>query len=188
MIADGRLTGGGVQTIHFTSSKTLPAIGDWTGINVRANGRFSLYEVQVQWAAIALLSYGPLGGINGFSVNRAGTGMYLVNAGAGQEIDRLLFENCDVGFRANNAPVAIRLSELIGHTWGAYNDTPSVVVDARNNWWGATNGPSGVGHGSSPLSAPGSSSIRGPPGRRMMATASPPTAVTATPTRAPAAA
>ena len=44
--------------------------------------------------------------------------------------------------------VAAHYNNIVGNTTGIQNDSPTDTVDAEYNWWGATDGPSGVGPGS----------------------------------------
>jgi hypothetical protein len=144
LIADGRLGGGVFDTINLTSGASVPAVGDWDGIQVKATGRAELYEVQVRYADPALIAEGTLGGIDGVNVNRAGIGFDLNGAVLEGPLDRIFFKNADVAVRASGVDVTLRDGSLVGASYGVENLTPGThCVDATENWWGATSGPSG---------------------------------------------
>ncbi len=147
LIADGVEAGGAVNEIRMTSSRGLPAVGDWNGINVRTNGRLLARRVKLQWPGTGLTAQGTLAPLSHVAVDRATYGFDLRNPVFEGTIDAPVFSNCDVAVRTQSAPATIRNGELIGRTYGVRNDTPAAVVDARQNWWGDASGPSSVGPG-----------------------------------------
>ena len=139
--------------IIFTSSQASPAPGNWNGIKL--NGDASSASVLEQ----AVIEY-------------AGTGLNYNNANLAISASAPLIRNCTIRnsggsgvyiASATNWPVIID-SEITGNKWGVYsissnpyvtnskitgnttyglyNATATVDVDARGNWWGAAAGPS----------------------------------------------
>ena len=145
LVADGNTGGGAYQTINFTSNRAVPALGDWGGIIVRTGGRATLRRSQVSYAGTGLETLGTLVAIEDLVVNRATFGFDLKSGTVfPPQLTRLTFRNCDTAIRANGVAPVIRDSSIAGTTWGVQNVTPSTFcVDAKNNWWGAVDGPSG---------------------------------------------
>jgi hypothetical protein len=50
--------------------------------------------------------------------------------------------------RLREAAVAVRFNDISGNSHAGLRSTASVAVNAACNWWGATDGPSGIGGGS----------------------------------------
>ena len=75
------------------------------------------------------------------------TALRLAGAGATSVLEDLSLNADTYAVYAVNTTATINHSDLLGGSWGVYNQTPSYQVDARNNWWGNPSGPSAEGPG-----------------------------------------
>ncbi len=108
------------QPITFTAYLTAPRPGDWFGIEV--NGAAHLENCVVQYAQY---------------------GVTFSGASANQQLIQCQFlRNSQAGVRLNNASPYFAGNQFVGNgAFGLNNTTPSVLVDARNQWWGHSSGP-----------------------------------------------
>ncbi|MGD9547433.1 MAG: M6 family metalloprotease domain-containing protein [Candidatus Krumholzibacteriia bacterium] len=112
---------------------TVPAAGDWGGINFAGAHAGS----HLGWTVVA---YGGASSVPAIKVDNAiFSGPFTEcivrnNLGRGVQVGTtgdLAFNNCD----------------LYGNGYGLENLNPAVQVDARGNWWGHPSGPAGAGPG-----------------------------------------
>ncbi|MBP7149002.1 MAG: right-handed parallel beta-helix repeat-containing protein [Acidobacteria bacterium] len=145
LVADGTV-GGGAWTINLTSAQPVPNVADWNGILVRTGGRATLRHVQASWVGTGLEASATLGPVEDVVVNRANVGFDLKSGAVFEQmLTGLTFRNCGIGLRASAVAPVVRNSSLVGTTFAVQNLSPaSTCVDARNNWWGAVDGPSGA--------------------------------------------
>jgi hypothetical protein len=149
--APGRLVADGTMgRITLTSSRANPSQGAWTGIFVLPQGRLALRDVDVLYASIGLDVRGTVEELVRTKVNRANTGLRLTSGSAVlTTITKYVCTNCTTAVEAQAVSPTLRDCDLIGSSWGVRNTTPTTTtVDARSNWWGADDGPSGNGPGS----------------------------------------
>jgi hypothetical protein len=102
--------------------------------------------VTIEYADIGLEILNPAATLSDLRFAHSNVGIDLRTA-VPDPISGLRFDDIDTAVRATSAPVRILDSELAGNLWGVENLSPASVVDARGNWWGAADGPSGVGPG-----------------------------------------
>jgi flagellar hook assembly protein FlgD len=144
--------GTAVQPIVFTSSQSTPVAGNWTGLTFSGSG-----------SSQSEMEYG--------TVEYAGSGANSSNANVKLDASAPLFRNCVIRYSAgsgiyltNSANWAVVLdSEISNNKWGVYssssnpyitntritgnttagiwNASTTVDVDARDNWWGLSTGP-----------------------------------------------
>jgi len=90
----------------------------------------------------------PYRGLAGGAVDPDGTAVLLENSSPVLE-GCSLFDNEGDGIRTQSgSDPSVRSSNIYGNAGaGLRNLDPSVTVEARENWWGAANGPSGGGSG-----------------------------------------
>src|SRR3990167_6927925 len=155
LIADG--TSG--NPITFTSNAGTPAPGDWGGI---------LFYNSTDDAATIMdyctVEYGGASSENSnINCNTAsptiqhciirnsdGYGIYTLGSGAAPLIScsALMNNNYGVYATASSDPTVVDCRITGNTSYGVYSDISSITLDAENNWWGSSDGPSGVGSGS----------------------------------------
>ena len=145
--------------IIFTSIDSSPVPGAWEGI-VFFNSTYDGTTIM----DYCTVEYGGYGGYNSnINCNEAaptiqrcivrnsdGHGIYTIGSGALPLISCSSLTNNVYGvFSESNSNPTIADCSITGNTsFGVYNNTPSITVNAENNWWGSADGPSGVGSGS----------------------------------------
>jgi hypothetical protein len=109
-------------------SNTTIGPGQWSGVTVNAGGRARI--------AHAEMLYG--GNYYYFSYANA-----LVRAVGGEvSLDDVTLRGSNWNaIYADNGAVRVRGSRMEDNWWNVRNDTPTVGVDARYNWWGDPSGP-----------------------------------------------
>lgn len=138
LTVSGKLTAVGTASspILFTSDLVSPTPGSWSGL------KFAAGTDPSSRMAYATVSY-------------AGTSAWGANVwieSASLTFDHVTFSNSATkGVLVSGtapAPVFQNCSFIGNATGGLQNSTPASLVDARLNYWGAANGPSGSGPGS----------------------------------------
>lgn len=111
----------------------VDCVGTIDGVTVQDNGR----------DAAAPAEKGA-----GINIKGASSDVAIIDSTLDGNPIGLWLENWD-GNQPSPAAVAINNSNVVGNTdFGVKNDCTGVTVDATSNWWGASDGPSGVGPGS----------------------------------------
>src|SRR3990167_1455081 len=145
--------------ITFTSNAGTPAPADWGGI---------LFYNSTDDAATIMdyctVEYGGASSENSnINCNTAsptiqhciirnsdGYGIYTLGSGAAPLIScsALMNNNYGVYATASSDPTVVDCRITGNTSYGVYSDISSITLDAENNWWGSSDGPSGVGSGS----------------------------------------
>ncbi|MGH9315576.1 MAG: Ig-like domain-containing protein [Thermoanaerobaculia bacterium] len=121
------------QPITFTANSGSPTAGFWNSLLLGAG-------VTATTIAYATVSYGG---------STAYTYGGVTVEGSAPTLDHVtLSNNAYAGVRTNGATPTIANCAFSGNTAGIVNQTPTVLLDAKLNWWNATSGPSGSGPGS----------------------------------------
>ena len=161
---NGTLSAIGTSTapITFSSRNAVPAAGNWLGIYLSPTaGASVLSYVTVEYAGAYNSGYGLVYVHGNYqftslyldSISPSLTNVIIRNSetnglelyGSSSAITNSLFSNCgwtQVAAKASSNPI-IGKSRFIGGSsvWGLTNDTPSQIINARNNYWGAASGP-----------------------------------------------
>lgn len=122
-----------------------PSAGDWRGLRIEKSaagaGSFSLNGWTVRYAGPAVTVRGWSPGLQFLSVSDSEVGLFLLD-GAQPAVSGSSFLRNGTGLLTNASGVAaITGSQFVGNRlWGVNNQTPSVVLNARNNWWGHSSG------------------------------------------------
>lgn len=136
------------------STPQTPASGDWRGLRIEksaaAGGSFTLNGWSVRYAgpaqgssvpgaALTLRGWSP--GLQLLSVSDSDVGLYLLD-GAHPAITGSSFLRNGTGLLATGSSAAtVTGSQFVGNrNAGVNNQTPSVVLNARGNWWGHVSG------------------------------------------------
>lgn len=131
-----------------------PASGDWRGLRIEKSaataGSFSLNGWTVRYAgpaqgasapgaAVTVRGWSP--GLQFLNVSDSDVGLYLLD-GAQPAISGASFLRNGTGLLINGSGAAtVSGSQFVGNrVWGVNNQTPSVVLNARSNWWGHPTG------------------------------------------------
>ncbi len=151
-------TGTSVSPITFTSNEATPAPGDWQGIVFFGN----------TVSASTILDY--------CTVEYGGNASYNSNINCNQSyptIRRCIIRNSSgsgISTTGNDSLPSITCSDIVNNKNGVYaesnshpsisdcriagnkssgvtNTTSATTIDAKNNWWGNSSGPSGAGPG-----------------------------------------
>ncbi|MBI9019201.1 MAG: right-handed parallel beta-helix repeat-containing protein [Phycisphaerae bacterium] len=78
-------------------------------------------------------------------------GIYLHRTHGGTVLKYNIIRNNTYGIRCNSAYVIINENNIYDNSsWGVYNDTSSININAKRNWWGDVSGPI---HASNPSGA-----------------------------------
>ncbi|KAF0219661.1 MAG: Parallel beta-helix repeat, partial [Geobacteraceae bacterium] len=139
--------------ITFTSNQATPAPGNWTGIALSgdASSASILSNAIIEYggaggnyynANLSLSSSSPI--IRNCTIrNSAGSGIYMSSStNIPQVLNSVIAANKWGVYAASSNPY-IGNSQIFGNTTaGVWNATTTIDVDARNNWWGASSGPS----------------------------------------------
>ena len=154
LIADG--TSG--NPITFTSNASSPAAGDWDGIYFGASttGSTTMHYCTVEYGGdfnISCASASPTIQhciIRNSGGDLAGVGITTSGSAAQPLISCSTITNNKIGVYAtsNANPTIVDCSITANTTSGVSNTTSAITIDAENNWWGSSDGPSGVGPGS----------------------------------------
>jgi flagellar hook assembly protein FlgD len=156
----GRLTavGTSASSILFTTSKASPTPGSWDGIYFQAGANPS--ASQLIWATVSYAGSvaGGYGALNIYSsptlsnvsiTNSGNNGIVISGSPVAPLLDHLTITGAAakaILVQTNAAPT-ITNSAFSGNGGGIQNTAPSVLVDARLNFWGDATGPSGSGYG-----------------------------------------
>ena len=139
------------------STPQSPASGDWRGLRIEksaaaaaAGGPFTLNGWSVRYAGpapgssvpgAALTLRGGSPGLQFLSLSDSDVGLQLLD-GAQPAITGASFLRNGTGLLASGSSGAtVTGSQFVGNrNWGVNNQTPSVVLNARGNWWGHPSG------------------------------------------------
>ncbi|RII28373.1 MAG: hypothetical protein CXR31_00305 [Geobacter sp.] len=147
IIADG-----GLAPITFTSSQAVPAPGNWSGVTLSGGAATAsiLNNIVVEYggagglyndANLLLISSSPVIR-NSIIRNSAGSGIYMSGATQIPQVRNSVITGNKWGIYATNSNPYVANSQIYGNTTaGVWNNSTSIDVDARDNWWGATSGP-----------------------------------------------
>lgn len=122
-----------------------PASGDWRGLRIEKSsagaGSFSLNGWTVRYAGEGVTVRGWSPGLQFLQVSDSDVGLFLLD-GAQPAVSGSSFLRNGTGLLANGSGTAsITGSQFVGNrVWGVNNQTPSVILNARNNWWGHSSG------------------------------------------------
>jgi hypothetical protein len=134
---------------NTNNNANLAAAGDWGRINYRNGGQGTLSHVEMLYGA------GP---------GYLGWGMLQADAGATLAVDAGVFKNGNIGIFLNGASSTIQFSIITNNTQdgiqaqssnpiltcndiqnnnalGLRNNTPTTIINAVNQYWGASSGP-----------------------------------------------
>jgi flagellar hook assembly protein FlgD len=128
--------GTSANRIQFTANSAAPAPGYWNDIDFYAG---SSPESRIAYADIS------------YCGTSSSPGGCVVSWGAAPTLDHVAISNSATrGFleRASGSPMVSNSSLTETANEGVGNWTPTAVFDARLNYWGASDGPSGSGSGS----------------------------------------
>jgi hypothetical protein len=139
--------GTAVSSITFTSiTNTLP--GEWGGLTV--SGTASLDHAIIRYGENIL---GVVDGAGEVSIanseigQSSDAGLYVSSGQVTAVCTTFANNNSDAVYVTGSPDVRLLSSSLTGNGRGV-NNQGSTAVDARQNWWGDTSGPSGTGSGS----------------------------------------
>ena len=155
----GRLIAQGTDTekIIFTSNEASPQPGDWANIVLRPNDPDSIIEN-------AIIEYGGISPLQG-SIYISGSSPTIRNCIVRRSLDAGIgisgsssaeISCCDItenevginSWASSGTPNLANNNILGNSSYGIYNSTTSITLNAINNWWGDASGPGGVGPGS----------------------------------------
>ena len=149
LVSDGGKKLSEDEGILMASSADPPATGDWSGVRVLQTGSARLRSTWLRHASTAVsVEGGALESVERVTIESSTTGLSLLNATLGAVLEGLDVSGAETAVSSSGSTPVMRRSSLLGSVWGVNNVTPAAVVDARESWWGAADGPSGVGPGS----------------------------------------
>jgi len=126
----GDLQVNGVENneVVLTSSRVVPAMGNWDGIRVRDGGNASVTYMDIQYANMALrLDAGSSATVTKSNITNNSYGVYALNGTLVEEKNPLLEVSNTNLF--NNSNYNLYLSN--------YTNPSAYTINAKNNWWGA---------------------------------------------------
>ncbi|HRQ65185.1 MAG TPA: FlgD immunoglobulin-like domain containing protein, partial [Xanthomonadaceae bacterium] len=141
--------------VHFRSGRAQPAANDWTGIQVLATGQVNIEHARIEHATRGIDFNGGTGLVRRSVLTNNQRGIYLSAGASPQIVDgNEIVGNTVHGIEATNGgsnpannPMPVVNGNTIagnGTTGTHYNfravsyaNAATVVVDARENWWGA---------------------------------------------------
>lgn len=135
---------GGIVVDGLTSHAVITGntvLGDGPIAYIAENG------IQIGRGATAMLSGNVVTGHKYSGTGWASTGILLYEAGF-VDINGNTVGSNDVGIDvyASTTIPTINLNQIVGNTWGLYNEM-TTPINALYNWWGHASGPSGEGLG-----------------------------------------
>ena len=150
-------TGTSGNPITFTSNAATPSPGDWLGIvffgstvNASTILAYCTVEYGGNYYNSDIYCYYVSPTIQHCIIkNSSGYGIYTTGSGAKPSItcSDIVSNNHGVYAASNSNPI-ISGCKIAGNTSsGVTNTTLAITIDAKNNWWGNSNGPGGVGPG-----------------------------------------
>jgi len=148
----GRING------YYYGTAVSGSVFDYNTVTGKGDGNWLDYGLEVEFGASISASYNVITDCRGVAASD-GSGSAAIMAttyfGPGTGIEAYcnqLFDNSVglyIGYNTADTTVAVAHgNEFVGNTDGAYTASGTVIVDATCNWWGANDGPSGVGPGS----------------------------------------
>ena len=115
------------------ATTTVPNRGDWLWIEFRPESD------PASVLRNAVVSYGGRSGGNWRAA--------LIIVNASPTIDRVLLDTNHGGiYFYENASPSLGCNDLVGNQYGLFNNNPSNVVTAENQWWGHASGPTHAGN------------------------------------------
>ncbi len=138
--------------ITLTSNQAAPAPGNWNGVTLSgaASGLSVIEYVTIEYAGsganynnanLTIYSAAPIIR-NSLIRNSAGSGVYFTGASSYPVImDSEITGNKWGIYSGSSNPYITNTKIYSNPTFGVYNSTTTVDVDARDNWWGAASGP-----------------------------------------------
>jgi parallel beta-helix repeat protein len=147
--------GTALEPIVFTSNASTPAPGDWKGIHFSDSTEDSLSVLDYCWveyggqlfnANVYLFTASPK--ITNSTISySSGNGIYMFDDAEPDIVGNAIYDN-DIGIYCQDASPAIHYNSIESNvSYGVFNSSSSITVDAEYNWWGHNSGPSGVGPG-----------------------------------------
>ncbi len=139
--------------ITFTSSAASPAPGDWGRIVFYngTDGSTILDYCTVEYGGNNIYCQNASPTIQRCIIrNSSDSGIFTTGSGSAPSITCSDIVNNKNGIYAeSNSNPSISDCRIAGNAAsGVTNTTSSITIDAENNWWGKSNGPSGAGPGS----------------------------------------
>jgi hypothetical protein len=130
---------------------TAPASGDWTGFIFDPGSSGSLSNIIVRYAqnGVNIRSGVSSPHIEHSTFSNSGRAISISGSYANPQITyNSISNNSTAIYCQSQAQPLISMCDISGNTAGVVNADTSVLINAKNNYWGASNGPSGAGLGS----------------------------------------
>jgi hypothetical protein len=123
---------------------STPAMSNWQGVRVMPTAQPD--QVQINGLSIRYADVG-LSGLqqnyiwNDLSLMHNRIGVHI-GAGSSARLNRFRLLNNQIGMEVDQSTPFLQQSMIVGNTqWGVQNQTPTLSVNAHNNWWGHASGP-----------------------------------------------
>jgi len=153
----GRLIAQGTDTqkIIFTSNEANPQPGDWREINLNPTAsddsiiENAIIEYGGSQGSIDISSSNPT--IRNCIIRRSLNAGIHISGSSSPEISCCDITENEYGIDsyASSGILNLTHNNILGNfSYGIYNHSGSIILNAENNWWGDASGPGGVGSGS----------------------------------------